>query len=251
MSRLGDTLQERRRALGLSIEQAEEATKIRVKLLRAIEHGEYDRLPNPGYVRGYISSYARFLELDPLPLLAIYKAESGTMRRPDLDLPHVEEAVPRTGEQHAVPFRVAVILVIVLVAISVAVWFAIRLASGPATLAPEPVPPQRSTAPSSAIAGSETSDPKPRTGEVSQAAPFTLDVSVDAAGASWLQISVDGRQAYVGTLTGGQSKRFEVTAEASVRIGKPAVVTILRDGKKVALPKGEAPVLTLTAEPPE
>jgi len=77
VSKLGDTLRERRIALGLSVDQVEHATRIRGKLLEALEEGHYDRLPNPGYVRGYISSYGRFLELDTVPLLNMYKAETG------------------------------------------------------------------------------------------------------------------------------------------------------------------------------
>ena len=74
MGQLGDTLRERRMSLGISLETAENDTKIRGRLLKALEDGEYARLPNPGYVRGYVSSYARYLELDPVPLLAMHRA---------------------------------------------------------------------------------------------------------------------------------------------------------------------------------
>ena len=86
MGQLGDTLRERRTALGISIAQAEEATRIRGKLLTALEAGDYARLPNPGYVRGYVSSYAKYLELDPVPLLAMYRAETGAGRYHDINL---------------------------------------------------------------------------------------------------------------------------------------------------------------------
>ena len=52
MGQLGDTLRERRMSLGISLETAEDDTKIRARLLKWLEEGEYDRLPNPGYVRG-------------------------------------------------------------------------------------------------------------------------------------------------------------------------------------------------------
>ena len=59
MGQLGDTLRDRRISLGISLETAENDTKIRARLLEALEAGEYDKLPNPGYVRGYVSSYSR------------------------------------------------------------------------------------------------------------------------------------------------------------------------------------------------
>ena len=41
-----------------------QAVRFRLRVPEVIALGNYDRLPNPGYVRGYISSYARYLELD-------------------------------------------------------------------------------------------------------------------------------------------------------------------------------------------
>src|SRR5664279_2591617 len=107
MSQLGDTLKERRSALGVSLEQAEEDTKIRARLLEALEQGDYARLPDPGYVRGYVSSYARYLELDPIPMLAMYRAETGAGRFHDINLP--DETVAPRNEQHAIPWRVGII----------------------------------------------------------------------------------------------------------------------------------------------
>lgn len=246
MASLGDTLQERRRALGISIEQAQAATRIRAKLLRALENGDFDQLPNPGYVRGYISSYARLLELDPLPLLAMYKAESGVTRRTELDLPQVEEAVARTGEQHAVPLRIAVTAAVILVALTAAIWLGVRLSRGPETLPPEPVPADTPTA----TPGVEPTATE-QEAEATRALPFTVDVAVAQEGASWVRVTVDGKTAYEGTMTGGQTKRFEVTSECVVRVGKPSEVTVLRDGRRVRMPGGDTPEITMTAQIPE
>ena len=80
--------------------------RIRGKLLAALEDGDYARLPNPGYVRGYVSSYARYLELDPVPLLAMYRAETGAGRYHDINLVPTTCPWPRAVEQHAMPWRV-------------------------------------------------------------------------------------------------------------------------------------------------
>jgi len=246
MSSLGETLQQRRRDLGLSIEQVEAATRIRSRLIRALENGEYDVLPDPGYVRGYISSYARLLQLDPLPLLNIYKAESGA-RRPDLDLPQVAEAVARTGEQHAVPARSAVILVALVAVVSLLVWGGTRLVKGPEETLPEPAPVGGSAG--EQVTGEDPSGTDDEDGLPQETAlePFTLQVSIDPDAASWLRVTVDGQKAYEGVLAGGQSKKFEVSEDASVRIGKPSAVTVLRDGEEVRIPAGDTPVVELEA----
>lgn len=252
MGQLGDTLRERRTALGMSLLQAEEATRIRAKLLDALENGEYDRLPNPGYVRGYVTSYASFLELDSASLLAMYRAETGAGGR-SRDIAPAEEAVKPRGQQHAVPINAAVILVVILAVLAVGVWVVVRAVQGPET--PPPIPTtgsQTSTATSSPsdAATPPSSDEAPAAPAVSENKPFALKVAVAADGASWIKVTVDGLKAYEGSLTGGQSKEFQVTKTGVVKIGKPSFVTVYRDGKKVPIPPGGGtPTVTLKAEP--
>lgn len=251
MAYLGDTLRERRTQLGVTLEQAEAATRIRVRMLQALESGDYSALPDPGYVRGYISSYARYLELDPLPLHAMYKAESGTGRVKHIELPHADEAVARTGEQHAVPWRAALGVFAVIAVASLIIWGVLRLNRAPETPPPVPVTPTEQTSttpPVEETAPVEVTPTEPATQNATEAQPFTLLVEVRQNGASWLEITVDDKSAYVGTLTGGQSKQFEVADSASIVVGKPEDVTITRDGKPVAIKNSK---VTLEAQPEE
>lgn len=61
---IGSYLQEARQEQGLSIEQIASKTMIQGRLLRAIESGDLDALPEAIYVRGFIKRYAEFLGLD-------------------------------------------------------------------------------------------------------------------------------------------------------------------------------------------
>lgn len=255
MSRLGDTLRERRTQLGVSLEAAERATRIRATLLKALEEGDWDRLPNPGYVRGYISSYARFLELDAPPLLAMYRSETGAGRYHRIDLP--DEAVAPTGEQHMLPWRSAVAAVTVVALLAFSVWAVTRLWRGPEPTPPVPVPAAQATptvepgsqsteSPLASDTPQAKSQPKPP----SKLAPFTLEISVASDGASWIEVEVDGKSAYAGTMTAGQTEKFEVTKSATVVIGRPSVTTVKRDGENVEIPEsGGSSKLTLDAEP--
>lgn len=232
MGQLGDTLRDRRVALGISLETAESDTKIRGRLLQALEEGEWARLPNPGYVRGYISSYARYLELDPIPLLAMYRAETGAGRFHDINLP--EQTVATRHEQHAVPWRVALIAAVAVVALAAAGWVAYRAVTGPAAVIPLP-----STQPSATPTGGQAT---------TSASPIKVVAQVTADGASSLKATVDGATAYNGTLTAGQSRTFHVSEKITLRIGNPSQVTVTRDGKRVRLPKTRPAVITLDAE---
>jgi hypothetical protein len=69
---IGDTLREARRRRGLDLHACEAGTKIRAKYLVALEEEQFEILPEPAYVRGFLRTYADFLELDPRPLLEEY-----------------------------------------------------------------------------------------------------------------------------------------------------------------------------------
>lgn len=73
MDELGSLLREAREAKGLSLVDVNEETKINPKYLEALEDGRYGDLPTEVHVRGYLRNYARFLELDPEPLLTRYE----------------------------------------------------------------------------------------------------------------------------------------------------------------------------------
>jgi cytoskeleton protein RodZ len=73
MDELGLILQEARDNKGLTLEQVQEETRINATYLEALENGEYDALPSAVHVRGFLRNYARFLDLDPKPLLERYK----------------------------------------------------------------------------------------------------------------------------------------------------------------------------------
>jgi cytoskeleton protein RodZ len=252
VGQLGDLLKERRMALGISLTQAEESTRIRAKLLEALENGEYDRLPNPGYVKGYVSSYASYLELDSASLLAIYRAETGVGGR-SRDISPAEEAVKPRGQQHAVPLTAAIIAVVVLAVLSLGIWAVVRAVRGPET--PPPIPSAGSQTSTASAGSTGTSSPavSPTTQTsqpVSPNTPFTLKLAVAKDGASYFRVTVDGLKAYEGSMAGGQSKEFQVTKQAVVRIGKPSYVTVYRDGKKVPIPPGGGtPTMTLKAQP--
>lgn len=73
MDEIGHILREARETKGLTLEETQEETRINSKYLAAMENGEYEKLPTPVHVRGFLRNYARFLGLDPQPLLERYE----------------------------------------------------------------------------------------------------------------------------------------------------------------------------------
>lgn len=62
---LGEFLRQEREKKGMTIEQVASATKINVRLLHALEEDEYKELPAKPFIRGFVTSYSRFVGLDP------------------------------------------------------------------------------------------------------------------------------------------------------------------------------------------
>lgn len=69
MDELGHVLREARETKGLTLAEVEAQTRINRRFLEALEKGEYHLLPTPVHGRGFLRNYARFLHLDPAPLL--------------------------------------------------------------------------------------------------------------------------------------------------------------------------------------
>jgi cytoskeletal protein RodZ len=77
VARLGDALRLQREAMGVTMEQAAEDTRIRTKFLQAIESGDYQSLPGTVYTKGFLRNYAEYLNLDAEEMLALYTGERG------------------------------------------------------------------------------------------------------------------------------------------------------------------------------
>ena len=61
---LGRLLQRARRKRDISLEDAEQATRIRKDYLEKLESDDHATMPEPIYVRGFVRAYANYLGLD-------------------------------------------------------------------------------------------------------------------------------------------------------------------------------------------
>ena len=82
MGQIGNTLREARLRLGLSLTDAQRATKIRARYLEALEQERFRVLPAPTYARGFLREYAELLGLDPEPLLLELAAAQAQLEPP-------------------------------------------------------------------------------------------------------------------------------------------------------------------------
>lgn len=90
---LGDLLRQTREQKNLSLDDVEKGTNIRKLYIKAIEDGNYDKLPGEVFLKGFIKTYGKFLGLDGQKLIEQYKAEKNPAVSADAE-PKAQAAPP-------------------------------------------------------------------------------------------------------------------------------------------------------------
>lgn len=97
VTEISGRLRAARERAGLTVEAISARTKIAVPLVRAIESGEFERLPGEFYIRAFLKAYAREVGIPPDEAAAAYTAEHhGDGEMASGDLP-VEPPPPRVA----------------------------------------------------------------------------------------------------------------------------------------------------------
>jgi len=70
MPAVGAQLRAAREARGIALSEVAATLKLGVRQLEALERGDWQVLPGATFVRGFVRNYARFVQIDPLPLMS-------------------------------------------------------------------------------------------------------------------------------------------------------------------------------------
>lgn len=144
LEQLGAELRQRREQAGYSLSEIADAIRINQEVLTAIEGGQVDYGPGQTFIRGFMRSYARFLDMDPQALQerlnAIMGVESKTAPHPILP---VQEIIK--GDQRSKSRWVWAVAAVVIIGAAVAWYlFAFQMPAGTsetaAVVEPEPAP---------------------------------------------------------------------------------------------------------------
>lgn len=84
-----------REASGLSIDAVAQQLKLAPRQVRALEAGDFGRLPGRTFVRGFIRNYARLVKLDPEQVLRALPTGAAT---PALEAPTLQPTTQTMGE---------------------------------------------------------------------------------------------------------------------------------------------------------
>jgi cytoskeleton protein RodZ len=221
----GRVLAEKRSDRGLTIEQVATATRIRAEHLSALESDEPGRLPAPVYAKGYLRTYARYLGLDPEPLVEALRSPAQNTRR-GLELGTI---AGRPRMVLTAPAAAAAGLVLLASAFGLYAWRQIESDQRPGV----GVPPGRQALVIPTATPLPSPSPQPR--------PIVLGVRVTDS--VWLSVIVDGKSQYSdsGRILPAGSQVYFTGVDIKITSGKAAATLITIDGRPIgALGSGVA-----------
>lgn len=117
METLGQTLRQLREAKGMSIEELSRATRVPVASVERIEADRFDELPGEVFVRGFLKSYARAVDVPPEEVLARYTASRRVAWV--TPLPISSPAKPARGRRFGVAIAFVLLLILFTLALSI------------------------------------------------------------------------------------------------------------------------------------
>ena len=213
---LGAMLRRARQAHELTLQDAEEATRIRAVLLEAMEAQEWDRFPARIYAKGQLRIYARFLGLDPEEVMALFgEKREGRLAR----IPSLAEALAR-APLVSPDLAAGLVLLVLLLAGG---WLAFEEFVAP-SLNP-------AAAPSAPTEEAPVGAPPLRTPAANPEVPPPLIVEFQILSRTWLQVTSDGELVFEGLLEAGTTQTWAARERIGATIGDPAAVRVLVNGE--------------------
>jgi hypothetical protein len=209
---LGRALRTARLERGKSLGQASRETRVRQEFLKALEEEAFEVLQGDVYVRGFLSSYARYLGLSPEKVLAVYERAHG----PPVPSEVGEHPGPFAPDGAQVARRISSgLLAGIIAGITVVVFVAVGLLARQA-LVPEAAP----------------VSPPPDVPVLPDSVQVDLLVLEDVRA----EIRVDGTEVFRGLLPAGEARSFEGREKVDLVLESGDRVRITVNGKRLGTP---------------
>ncbi len=254
---------------GLTIKDVEDGTKIRSKYLQALEEDDFESIPGATFVKGFMRTYAEFLDLDADSF--VYEYRSAYENQPDPHQIRPLNARPRSNSGRRSSNHV-VVGIVALIAIVVLLWLGSSLGWGrgeePAEITADTVTEEmegaagettdtslgeiqpETTAPETQTSLEQGAAPTDSSGEATAAAETTstlpaaggaVQVVAQAdGGRCWLLArdgSAEGEILYSGTLEEGEEVTFSSEQAVWMNVGSPAALSVSVNGAAIEVPE--------------
>ena len=255
---IGEAFRKQRELLSITLEEAERYSHVKTHYLQAIEEGRLDDLPSPVQGRGMLLHYARFLQLDPDPLLLRFaealQARHSRRQQQERRGRAVTITLPWQGKPVSLPWEryIAWLLAVVFVGIvGAGAWQVARLHQ---QQAPQPTPPNvvevlfpsPTATPTVARPTATPTPPLPGTGgeaqPISSAEPTQapqgsapIQVYFVVQHRAWVRVIADGQTAFQGIVVPGASYNYTAQNRLELLTGDGAALQVFYNQQNLGL----------------
>lgn len=214
LMQIGAYLHQMREESLLTIEHVATKTMIQPRILRAIEQGKLEHLPEPIYVRGFIKRYARELGLDAEAVAQAFPVKREANIQP--------QSWSDVSSRQLRPYHLyALYIAVIMAAIAGLSYLLTRGPIRTTATAPSPsvVPSPDLPSPAAPAASPEApASPEP------PAMPVQVEVTMQEQ--SWMRVIVDGETEFEGMLSEGTQRTWTANEEVQIRAGNAGGVLV-------------------------
>ena len=118
---IGEKLRQAREQANLSQEDIANQLHLNLDIIKALEEDDFDNLAGPTFTRGYIRSYCKVINIDPLPLIGLYNQIEPDKTIPDAQ-PMVSSAHTQISSQDK-PVKLVTYLICIGLVILLLIWW--------------------------------------------------------------------------------------------------------------------------------
>lgn len=252
---IGDKLKRQRELIGLSLEDVERMTHLRMHFLKAIETGQIEDLPSSVQGRGMVSNYAVFLGFDPDPILLRFadglQASLAARKGPRTSIPTTTSGPRRLRLFSSDIWFTALILIGLIAFVSWGILQVVDIGSRQQVQPTAPsvvevlAPGEPSPAVSPTLASGDAGTPA---AETPTSAPLQLEptavieasptISLDSLNQApvqiyiavrqraWMRVTVDGKVTFEGRVTPGVAYVYSGNEQVAVLTGNGAALQL-------------------------
>ncbi len=256
LAEIGQQLRERRELISLTYDEVERHTRLRAVFIKALEEGQFEKLPSPVQMRGMLANYATFLDLD-VDAVMLRFADALQARRFEKYSETPREQI-QTEVVTSMPILRSFIagdlifgIMMIAILLALAVWGFGRVistreeqnaqATAPSivdVLASGPLPTPSPNATFIPVNETLVSTAPAAEGIPTLSNDANISISVFAVERTFIRVSVDGEVVFEGRISPRETQYYEAFDQIEILTGNAAALRISYNGRDLGLMGG-------------
>ncbi len=247
MGSLGEILRSTREAKGITLQQAEEDTKIRKRYLQALEDENYEVIPGRVYAKGFLRNYARYLGLKQeeimmeFKLLSLPPGKNGQETNLEASLSRRRYSARSERRAYLITVLVAVMAVLTLVVFN-SIYknvqnTGLNKAGRPPVIDRNGQDKPEDQTENQPVAESAYNPPAGQE-EIPPAGTAAGNIKITLNGKDqvcWAKVTVDETVKFTGDINPGDSKEFTGAKKIVITLGNAGAVEVVKNGRSLGV----------------